>query len=65
MPLRPSLTVALLAVSDEVAELRRRGERPVHVWHGVEFGSVWLITGSTDSTLPPVAIFGFTDEEAP
>jgi hypothetical protein len=68
MGLRPSLTAALLAVSDEVAELAERGERVVSV--ETPFGSrrprfahaeVFLATDSAHEH--GVSIFGWTDSD--
>lgn len=64
MPLRPSLQLAQLAVSDEVAELARRGETVVSIesWGRLD-GPEREIAMATDSAHEHgVVIVGFTDE---
>jgi hypothetical protein len=64
MPLRPSLQLALLAVSDEVAELQRQGETVVSIesWGRLD-GPECEVAMATDSAHEHgVVIVGFTDE---
>lgn len=61
--LRPSLTVALLAVSEEVAELRKRGECVFAAYDTLNDEGepcVTIITWPGSSA--DVHIFGFTDD---
>jgi hypothetical protein len=60
MALRPSLTLALLAVSEEVAELQRQGETVLHSGSHASRGEQFLVTDTDHKH--GVSIFGFTDE---
>jgi hypothetical protein len=62
--LKPSLSLALLAVSDEVAELQRQGETVVSIesW-GLDEPECEVAMATDSAHEYGVVIVGFTDED--